>query len=124
VLKPRDDEPAQPMPEIIGLTDAEIEVQPGTKLDQPSLVSALQILDAIDHTQLHTTIDVRTIDLSNPLSITMVTTDDLSITFRPDCIDQQLFRLKQASDYAESQQHVLRTIDLTLDRNVPVTFNE
>jgi hypothetical protein len=112
------------MPEIIGLTDAEIEVQPGTKLDQPSLVSALQILDAIDHTQLHTTIDVRTIDLSNPLSITMVTTDDLSITFRPDCIDQQLFRLKQASDYAESQQHVLRTIDLTLDRNVPVTFNE
>jgi hypothetical protein len=54
----------------------------------------------------------------------MITTDDLSITFRPDCIDQQLFRLKQASDYAESQQHVLRSIDLTLDRNVPITFNE
>jgi cell division protein FtsQ len=124
VLKPRDGEPAQPMPEIIGLTDAELEVQPGMKLDQPSLVGALQILDAIDHTKLHTTIDVRTIDLSNPLSITMVTTDDLSITFRPDFIDQQLFRLKQASDYAESQQRVLHTIDLTPDLNVPITFNE
>lgn len=124
VLKPREGEPAQSMPEIIGLTDAEIEVKPGMKLEQPSLVSALQILDAIDHTKLHTTIDVRTIDLSNPLSITMITTDDLSITFRPDFVDQQLFRLQEIVYDPDFQQHVLRTIDLTPDRNVPVTFNE
>jgi cell division protein FtsQ len=123
VLKPREGEPEQAMPEIVGLTDARREVEPGKVLDQPSLRSALQILDAIDHTKLHTTIDIRTIDLSDPLSITMTTTDDLSITFRPDFIDQQLFRLKQASDYAENMQRTLHTIDLTPDRNVPITFN-
>ena len=123
VLKPREGEPEQAMPEIVGLTDARREVEPGKVLDQPSLRSALQILDAIDHTKLHTTIDIRTIDLSDPLSITMTTTDDLSITFRPDFIDQQRFRLKQASDYAENMQRTLHTIDLTPDRNVPITFN-
>jgi cell division protein FtsQ len=124
VLKPREGEPAQSLPEIIGLTDAEIEVKPGMKLDQPSLAGALQILDAIDHTKLHTTIDVSKIDLSNPLSITMITTDDLSITFRPDFVDQQLFRLQQIVYDPDFQQRVLHTIDLTPDRNVPVTFNE
>ena len=57
VLKPREDESPPPMPEIIGLTNAELE--PGAKLDQPGLVSALQILDAIDHSNLHTQIDIR-----------------------------------------------------------------
>ena len=122
VLKPREDETARALPEVIGLTNAELE--PGMKLDQPSLVGALQILDAIDHTSLHTSIDIRTIDLKDPLSITMVTTQDMSITFRPDCVDQQLYRLKQAFDYANNLQRGLHTIDLTPDYNVPLTFNQ
>ena len=48
VLKPREDEPAPTLPEIIGLTDTELE--PGIRLEQPALARALEILDAIDHT--------------------------------------------------------------------------
>jgi hypothetical protein len=120
VLKPRADEVVPLMPEIVGLTDAELE--PGMKLDQPRLSRAMEILDAIDHSRLHTTIDIRTIDLSNPLSITMVTRQDMSITFRLDCIDQQLQRLLQIVEYPDFQTRQIRTIDLTPDRNVPVTF--
>jgi cell division septal protein FtsQ len=120
VLKPREDETVPLLPEIIGLTDAELE--PGMKLDQTSLMRAMEILDAIDHTKLHTSIDIKTIDLSKPLSITMVTMRDMIITFRPDCIDQQLQRLVQIFEYPDFQDRTIHSVDLTPISNVPVTF--
>jgi hypothetical protein len=122
VLKPRADDPPQPLPEIIGLTNADDELEPGMKLDQPSLKSAMEILDEIDHSRLHTSIDIRTIDLSSPLYITMVTRQNMTITFRPDYIDQQLQRLLQIVEYPDFQQRTIATVDLTPDCNVPVTF--
>jgi cell division septal protein FtsQ len=122
VLKPRSDEAPPLLPEIIGLTDAQAELEPGMKLDQSSLTQALQIMDAIDHSPLRTTIDIRTIDLSNPLSITMVTRQDMTIVFRLDCIDQQLQRLVQIVEFPDFQQRQIHTVDLTPDSNVPVTF--
>ncbi len=120
VLKPREDENVPLLPEIIGMSNAELE--PGMKLEQTSLTRALEILDSIDHTSLHTLIDIRTVDLSNPLCITMTTTRDMVITFRPDYIDQQLIRLQQAFTYSDNVQRTIQTIDLTPDHNVPVTF--
>ena len=122
VLKPRADETVPLLPEVIGLTNAELE--PGMQLEQTRLVRALEILNAIDHTSLHTSIDIRTINLNDPLSITMVTTQDMSITFRPDCVDQQLGRLIQILHDPDFQQRTIRTVDLTPDTNVPVTFNQ
>ena len=126
VLLPRRDEPAPvtPLPEIIGLTNAELE--PGVRLDEPSLVTALQILNAINHTStLNTAIDIKSIDLSQPLSIKMVTTRDLAITFRTDCVDQQLTRLVSIFErYGNDQQHTLKTVDLTPDQYDPITFYE
>ncbi len=121
VLKPREDESPPVLPEIIGLTNADLE--PGTKLDEPGLMSALQILDAIDHCDLHTQIDIQTINLSDPLSITMVTTHDLTIIFRLDYIDEQLRRLKTAFNQADAMQRTLRSVDLTPNLNDPITFS-
>ena len=122
VLKPRADETVPALPEIIGLANAELE--PGAKLEQSSLAHALEILDAIDHTELHTTIDIRTINLSDPLFITMVTTRDMTITFRPDNVDEQLRRLLQIVQRPDVQQRTIHTVDLTPNYNVPVTFYE
>jgi cell division protein FtsQ len=122
VLKPREEESAPLLPEIVGLTDAELE--PGMPLEQPSLKSAMEILDEIDHSPLHTSISVRTIDLRNPLAITMTTRQDMTITFRFDYIDQQLQRLWQIVNDPRFQQHPIATVDLTPDSNVFVTFNQ
>jgi cell division septal protein FtsQ len=122
VLKPREDEEAPLLPEIIGLANSEVELEPGMKLDQASLMRALQIMDAIDHSPLHTSIDISRIDLSSPLSITMTTRQNMTITFRPDYIDQQLQRLLQIVNYPDFQQRTISTVDLTPDSNVPVTF--
>jgi hypothetical protein len=125
VLKPRDGEVVSPnMPEVIGLTNAELE--PGMQLDVDTLRRALEILDAIDKTdELHNSISIRSIDLSQPLSITMTTTRDLAITFRLDYIDQQMVRLQQIFEtFVDKEQRTLRTVDLTPNINVPVTFYE
>lgn len=127
VLKPRendDTEKTRMLPVVTGLSDAELE--PGQKIDQstPNLRKALEILDAMDMTPLHTSIDISSIDLSQPLAITMVTTRDMTITFRLDYVDQQLIRLKEILDYADSKQRTIRTVDLTPDFNVPITFYE
>jgi cell division septal protein FtsQ len=122
VLKPREDDEVPLLPEIIGLTPADSELEPGMTLDQTSLTRALQIMDAIDHSRLHTSIDIRTIDLSNPLSITMITRQNMTIAFRLDYIDQQLQRLLQIVEYPDFQQRQIASVDLTPDSNVPVTF--
>ncbi len=121
-LKPRKGEDVPFLPEVIGLTTAELE--PGVRLEQPQLTRALEILDAIDHmSNLRTSIDtIRSIDLSQPLCIKMTTTGDLTITFRPDYIDQQLIRLETIFEQYNNGQNSLRTIDLTPDQNVPITF--
>ena len=122
VLKPREDDTVPLLPEVIGLTDAQDELDPGKVIDQTSLTRALKIMDAIEHSRLNTMIGIRTIDLSNPLSITMTTRQEMTITFRLDCIDQQLQRLLQIVDYPDFQTRQIRTVDLTPDNNVPVTF--
>jgi cell division protein FtsQ len=122
VLKPREDEDPPLLPEVVGLTNSEVELEPGMKLDQPSLGRALQIMDAIDHSRLHTSIDISRIDLSSPLYIVMSTRQNMTITFRPDYIDQQLQRLLQIVEYPDFQQRMISTVDLTPDSNVPVTF--
>jgi cell division septal protein FtsQ len=122
VLKPREDDTVPLLPEVIGLTDAQDELEPGKVIDQTSLSRALQIMDAIEHSRLNTMIGIQTIDLSNPLSITMTTRQQMTITFRLDYIDQQLQRLLQIVDYPDFQTRQIRTVDLTPDNNVPVTF--
>jgi cell division septal protein FtsQ len=125
VLKPRDDEETSPLPEIVGLTHAELE--PGARVEQTGLKRALEILDAIKHSsQLNTSIDISSIDLSRPLSITMTTTQQTAITFRLEeaYIDQQLQRLQQILERYSGDQPTLRTVDLTPDRYVPITFYE
>jgi cell division protein FtsQ len=120
VIKPRADEPPTPLPQVVGLTDAEVE--PGTKLERSILTRALQILDGINNSHLRTVIDVTRINLANPLAITMETHQGLTIIFRTDFIDQQLQRLQQIVDYADKQGRPLQTVDLTPDVNVPITF--
>jgi cell division protein FtsQ len=122
VLKPRENESVPFLPEIVGLTDAELE--PGATLERPSLARAMDILDAIDHSQLHTLIDIQTINLSDPLSIKMTTRQDMAINFRPDYIDQQLGRLLQIINYPDFAMRQIHSVDLTEDYNVPVTFSQ
>lgn len=118
VLKPRAGENLLLLPRIVGLPSAEFDS--GMQVDQPALASALTILDALNASSLHDTIDIQIIDLTQPLFIRMVTTQQMNITFRLDCVSQQLLRLQQI--LAGIDNHAIRNIDLSIDNYTPLTF--
>ncbi len=74
VLKPREDETLPLLPEIIGLTNAELRAGHDSWTQTSARAARWKSSTRSTTAELHTSINIRTIDLSNPLSITMTTT--------------------------------------------------
>lgn len=120
IFKPRPGEAARPLPEIIGLRNRDLD--PGQRISQPEVVVAISLLKALETTTLGSALDVQTIDVGQPLSLKVTTRDGAVVFFRLDYIGQQIHRLQEILEYAQNNNKQIRTVDLTLDRNVPVSF--
>jgi cell division protein FtsQ len=120
LFKPRPGETIQPLPDITGLRNTEFEA--GQRLDQPEAVVAINLLKEMEMTPLHTAIDVKSVDVNQPLSLKVTTTQGSVVFFRLNYLGQQLQRLQEIMGVAQQRQRLVATVDLTLDRNVPVTF--
>ncbi len=120
LFKPRPGENIRPLPEIVGLHNAEFES--GQRLDQPQLLAAINLLKEMELTPLANALDIRTIDLAQPLSFKVTTAQGAILFFRLDYLGQQLQRLQEILNTAQQRNLQIATVDLTLDRNVPVTF--
>ncbi len=120
IFKPRPGEATRPLPEIIGLRNRDLDA--GLRISQPEVVVAISLLKALETTTLGSALDVQTIDVSQPLALKVTTRDGAVVFFRMDYIGQQIHRLQEILEYAQTNNKQIRTVDLTLDRNVPVTF--
>lgn len=120
VFKPRPGESTRVLPEIIGMNNRDIDI--GQHISQTEVVVAINLLKALESTTLGSALDVQTVDISEPLSLKVVTRDGAVIWFRLDYIQQQIHRLQEILSYAQNNNKNIRTVDLTLDKNVPVTF--
>lgn len=120
IFKPRPGEAARPLPEIIGLRNRDLD--PGQRIAQTEVVVAISLLKELEKTTLGSALDVQTIDVSQPLSLKVTARDGAVVFFRMDYIGQQIHRLQEILEYAQNNNKQIRTVDLTLDRNVPVTF--
>jgi cell division septal protein FtsQ len=120
VFKPRPTESTRVLPEITGLSNRDIDV--GQHLNQSEVVVAVNLLKALESTTIGSALDVQTIDVSEPLALKVTTRDGAVIWFRLDYIQQQIHRLQEILSYAQSNSKTIRTVDLTLDKNVPITF--
>lgn len=120
VFKPRPGESMRALPEITGLRNRDLD--PGQRINQPEAVVAINLLKTLETTTLGSVLDIQTIDVSAPLSLRATTRDGAVICFRLDCLGQQIQRLQEILEYARNNNKQVRTIDLTLDKNVPVTF--
>lgn len=120
VFKPRPGEAARPLPEITGLRNRDLDA--GQRMTQPEVVVAINLLKQLETTTLGSALDVQTIDIGQPLSLKVTTRDGAVIYFRLDFLGQQIHRLQEILEYAQTSNRQIRSVDLTLDRNVPVTF--
>ncbi len=110
----------QNLPEITGfkLSDPE----PGLKIENNEVLAAIQLLKVMERPALRGVMSVRSIDVSSPYSLHLLSGEGMVAQFRTTIIDQQLERLAKIIEISRQKENPIATIDLTLDRNVPVTF--
>lgn len=111
------------LPEFLHLpviSGVEVEnLAPGQKVRTFEMQSALELVRLNGDS---TRFQVRNVDISK--GYCMVVTDQKRghITFGLDRVDQQLERLNRLLDHVEQEHREIQTVNLLVDRNVPVTF--
>ncbi len=105
------------LPRITGVVMED--VAPGQKLPSAEALSALELIKLSEEDLRW---QPRVVDVSK--GYCLVVTDDRKarITFRFENIEGQLARLRQLLDYVEPQQRELQSVNLMLERNIPVVF--
>jgi cell division protein FtsQ len=105
------------LPRIIGVVMED--VAPGQKLPTAEAMSALELIK-LSAEDLRW--QPRTVDISK--GYCLLVTDDrrARVTFGFDNLEVQLGRLRQLLDYVEPQNRELQSVNLMLERNIPVVF--
>lgn len=120
VMQPKAGEPLKPLPVITGISIDEVRL--GEFTEKKELLSVLNLIRGAGYYGLKSELDLRQLEVQ-PNGLLVVRTRNRGIIrFRAEHLDQQIKRLQTILNYSQSNQKVIRTVDLTPSRNVPVTF--
>jgi cell division protein FtsQ len=120
VIKPKPGETLKPLPVITGVpSDAVIE---GQRIERSEVVSAINFLRLADYSMIRSELDLNQIQVERKGYLIVRTRNKGSIRFRTDHLSEQMQRLEVILSDAQNRQLVVRSIDLTPERNVPVTY--
>jgi hypothetical protein len=120
IMKPKMGERLKPLPVIKGVSHEFI--REGERTDRPELLSALNLLRLADYTTLKGELDLTEIEVQSRGYLILRTRDQGMICFRTDYLQEQIQRLRVILDHAKENNLFVRTVDLTPERNVPVTY--
>ncbi|MEO0453751.1 MAG: FtsQ-type POTRA domain-containing protein [Verrucomicrobiota bacterium] len=120
IMKPKEGEKLKPLPEITGIPADEIMV--GEKIEHQAVYSALTLLRAADYYGLKSDLDLDRIEVQKKGYLIVRTQMQGLIRFRTHFIDQQIKRLQYVMTDSRSTRRVVRTVDMTPERNVAVTY--
>lgn len=120
VIRPKPGERLKRLPVITGI-DSDMVVE-GSRVDHTETMGALHFIDLCSMSRVTLSLDLTEIDVSSRGYLITRTRNRGYIRFCLDYLDQQLDRLKVIFDYAERNGKVVKTVDLSPERNVPVTF--
>ncbi len=120
VLKPKPGEKLMSLPIIRGISSDE--VVEGERSHNPEIRSILAFLQAVPLAQVRDGLDFSAIRIEGPGRFLISTPRGGKIRFRACQLDEQFGRLNVIFTYAENHGRFVHTVDLTPERNVPVTF--
>jgi len=120
VLKPKPGEKLISLPTIRGVSSDE--VVEGEQTANPDLRAALVFLREAPLAPVRDGLDCSGLILEGPGRFLVSTPRGGKIRFRTSYLLEQFDRLGVIFDYAESKGRIVNTVDLTPERNVPVTF--
>ena len=108
------------LPLITGCTSESLE--PGKIVDSFEAKAALELLRLSTASFMQTRFQVREIDVSKGYCLVVSDKNHTRVTFAFDNLEAQLQRLEQFLVYADDSKRELATVNLLVQRNIPVTF--
>src|SRR5438067_6836664 len=108
------------LPLITGCTSESLE--PGKIVESFEAKSALELLRLSTASFMQTRFQIREIDVSKGYCLVVSDKNHTRVTFGFDNLDAQLQRLEQFLVYADDSKRDLATVNLLVQRNIPVTF--
>jgi cell division septal protein FtsQ len=112
----------KPLPALTGVRVSDLRV--GKPLQSPQVLAALQLLKELELSTVGARLEPERVDLSRADVLVVVTRKGETISFDPEKISIGLRRLGVIMADAQRSQMDLRTVDLTVQQHIPVTFRE
>lgn len=108
------------LPVIVGCSSETFEA--GRIVDSFEAKAALDFLGLSTRSFMHTRFQVREIDVSKGYCLLVTDKNRTRVTFGFDQLDAQLQRLEQLLVHCDESKRELETVNLLVQRNIPVTF--
>jgi cell division septal protein FtsQ len=114
--------PATPatMPVLTGVATADLRV--GQRVESEQVLRALALVNQLDQMAAGVLLDVQQIDVSKPRHLTVTGRQGMHVRFDVAEFTPQLRRLSAVLVWAQQRQRTVASVDLTVDRGVPVMF--
>ena len=110
------------LPLITGCTSESLEA--GKIVESFEAKAALELLRLSTRSFMQTRFQIREIDVSKGYCLMVSDKNHTRVTFGFDDLDTQLQRLEQFLVYADDSKRELATVNLLVQRNIPVTFGK
>jgi hypothetical protein len=110
------------LPVILGCTSETLEA--GRTVSAFDAKAALELLRLSTRSFMQTRFQVREIDLSKGYCLVVTDKNRTHVTFGFDNLEAQLQRLEQFLVYSDDSKRELDTVNLLVQRNIPVTFTK
>ena len=110
------------LPLITGCTSEPLAA--GKVVDSFEAKAALELLRLSTRSFMQTRFQVREIDVSKGYCLLVTDKNHTRVTFGFDNLDMQLQRLEQFLVYSDDSKQELATVNLLVQRNIPVTFGK
>jgi cell division septal protein FtsQ len=108
------------LPVILGCSSESLEV--GKVVESPEAKTALELLRLSSRSFLQMHFQIREIDVSESYRLLVTEKNHSRVTFGYNDLDMQLRRLEQFLVYCDDSKQELATLNLLVQRNIPVTF--
>ncbi len=110
------------LPLIVGCNGESLEA--AKVIESPEAKAALELLRLSTRSFMQTRFQVREIDISKGYCLVVTDKNHTRVTFAFENLDEQLQRLEQFLVYSDDSKRELATVNLLVQRNIPVTFTK
>lgn len=108
------------LPLILGCTSESLEA--GKIIESAETKAALELLRLSTRSFMQTRFQIREIDISKGYCLVVTDKNHSKVTFGFDSLDTQLQRLEQFLIYSDDAHREIATVNLIVQRNIPVTW--